>query len=156
MTKKGFPTVHQLDFSSLAATSGSSSSVQTDSSPLGHGMAKPPKKKKSLFAQQLERHGLEYFGIEENKEVGVMTQATAFKKDYVEPVTLGGSVLSSSGDFHVEEDGERLEGQSAAVAGGVGGQNMEVEGSEGVAREEFESGASKAWDRYVIAWQFHC
>lgn len=154
MTKKGFPTVHQLDFSSLTTTPGSS--TQTDSSPLGHGgIAKPPKKKKSLFAQQLERHGLEYFGIEVNEEVGGITQATAFKKDYVEPVTLGGNVLlsSSSGDSRVEEaeGGERLEGQSAAVAGAGagGGQDMEVESSEGVAREEFESGASHAWDRYV-------
>ena len=110
-------------------------------------MAKPPKKKKSLFAQQLEAHGLEYFGIEMNEEASGMTRATAFKKDYVEPVTLGGSVLSSSGNSYVEEGRAEMEGQSAAVAVGGGGRDMEVDDSGGVAREEFESGASQAWNR---------
>ena len=151
MTKKGFPTVHQLDFSSLTTAPDSSSSTQTNSTPPEPqgGMAKPPKKKKSLFAQQLERHGLEYFGIEVNEEAGGMTHATAFKKDYVEPVTLGGSVLSSSSSaVDAGVDSERVEGQSTtAMASGDGGQDMEVEDSGGVAREEFESGASQAWNR---------
>ena len=151
MTKKGFPTVHQLDFSSLTAAPDSSSSTQTDSTPPEPqgGMAKPPKKKKSLFAQQLERHGLEYFGIEVNEEAGGMTHATAFKKDYVEPVTLGGSVLSFSSSAVVAGvDSGRMEGQSTtAMASGDTGQDMEVEDSGGVAREEFESGASQAWNR---------
>ena len=149
MTKKGFPTVHQLDFSSLMAAPDSSSSTQTDSThpEAQGGMAKPPKK--SLFAQQLERHGLEYFGIEVNEEAGGMTHATAFKKDYVEPVTLGGSVLSSSSSaVDAGVDSERMEGQSTtAMASGDGAQDMEVEDSGGVAREEFESGASQAWNR---------
>jgi hypothetical protein len=151
MTKKGFPTVHQLDFSSLTAASDSSSSIQTDAIPPEDrgGMAKPPKKKKSLFAQQLESHGLEYFGIEVNEDAGGTTLATAFKKDYVEPVSIGGSVLSSSsaGDVCVHE--EKMEGQSTVIAttSSDGGQDMEVEGSGGVAREEFESGASQAWNR---------
>ena len=154
MTKKGFPTVHQLDFSSLTAAPGSS--AQTNTSQLeGRGMAKPPKKKKSLFAQQLEKHGLEYFGIEISKEMaGVGTPVTIFKKDYVEPVTLGGTVSLSGGSplkYSVEE---RMEGESAAV-GVSGGQDMEVEGSGGVAREEFESGASQAWDRYVVLYYLH-
>ena len=130
MIKKGFPTVRQLDFSSLTAAPDSSSSTQTDSTPPEPqgGMAKPPKKKKSLFAQQLERHGLEYFGIEVNEEASGMTHATAFKKDYVEPVTLGGSVLSSSSSaMDAGVDSERVEGQSTtAVASGDGGQDMEV------------------------------
>ena len=146
MTKTGFPTVHQLDLSSLTAAPDSSSSTKVDTPPQGQGsMVKPHKKKKSLFAQQLEKHGLEYFGIEVNEEAGGRTQSAAFKKDYVEPISLGGSVLSSAG---VEEIGEKMEGQSTAVAGGDGGQDMEVEGSGGVAREEFESGASQAWNRY--------
>ena len=149
MTKKGFPTVHQLDFSSLTAAPGSSSSTQTDTTQLKGrgGTAKPPEKKKSLFAQQLEAHGLEYFGIEVNEEAGGMTQAAAFRKDYVEPVTLGGSVLSSSGNSLIEKGRAEMEGQSAAVAGGGGGQDMEVEDGGGVARDEFESGASQAWNR---------
>lgn len=150
MTKTGFPTVHQLDFSSLTAAPGSSSSTQTDTAQQEGrgGTAKAPKKKKSLFAQQLERHGLEYFGIEVKEEASGMTQATTFKKDYVEPVTLGGSVLSLSGNSRVEEGRAEVEGQSAAVAGGGGGgQDMEVEDSGGVAREEFESGASQTWNR---------
>ena len=144
MTKKGFPTVHQLDFSSL--TTPPASSTQTDTSQLkGRGMAKPPKKKKSLFAQQLESHGLEYFGIEVKEGAGAVTQATVFKKDFVEPVTLGGIVSLSGGSPTKEREEERMESEGAAVAGG--GQDMEVEGSGGVARAEFESGASQTWDR---------
>ena len=156
MTKKGFPTVHQLDFSSLPAAPGSSGSTQTHTPPQleghssGGGMAKPPKKKKSLFAQQLERHGLEYFGIEVNEGAGGMDQGAAFEKDYVEPVALGGSVLPSSGNSPVGEGRAATEGQSVSVAGGGGGSlDAEMEDSGGVAREEFESGASQAWNRYI-------
>ena len=151
MTKKGFPTVHQLDFSALKTTldvsaqSGSSSQVEA-----GGTIATTPAKKKSLFAQQLEQHGLEYFGVEVNEGDERMTQAAAFKKDYVEPVSLGGSVLSPRNGSVVKEGGagEGAEGQSAEVAGG--GQDMEVECGRGVVREEFESGASQAWEGLVM------
>ena len=140
MTKKGFPTVHQLDFSSLSGLA-----AQPDLSPshLGQGVAKPPKKKKSLFAQQLERHGLEYFGIEVNEPTGTTATHTSFKKDFVEPVTLMGGVRASLREAHVRE---MVQSESAMVMTG-GQDSMEVDGGGGVAREEFESDASQTWKR---------
>lgn len=137
MTKKGFPTVHQLDLNSLSA---SLARPQTDTLSSQSG-SEPPKKKKSLFAQQFERHGLEYFGIEVTELAGSEAQ-TAFKKDFVQPIALGGSV--SSEDSSVKE---KVLSGSAAISADA--QDMEVDDGGGVAREEFESGASQAWGRYV-------
>lgn len=143
MTRKGFPTVHQLDFSSLSGLT-----AQPDVSPshMEGGMAQPPKKKKSLFAQQLERHGLEYFGIEVTEPTGAMATHSSFKKDFVEPVKLIGGVRSSTKEAHVKE---RVQSESAIINMTGGQDSMELDEGGGVAREEFESDASQTWKRQV-------
>lgn len=150
MTKKGFPIVHQLDFGSMPGQV-----VQPDLSPsqLRGGMAESSKKKKSLFARQLERHGLEYFGIEVNELTGTKTVQTSFKKDFVEPVTLVGGVQSpSSREVHVEQRGKVTQSEGAITV--TDGQDtMEVDDGGGVTREEFESDASETWKRQVV--QYH-
>lgn len=103
-------------------------------------MARPPKKKKSLFAQQLESHGLEYFGIEVSEEPGmVQPSQPVFKKDYVEPVAIMGGA-----SFAIKTQKERLESATGVTGGG---HEMEVDDEGGVAREEFESDASQTWKR---------
>ena len=109
-------------------------------------MAKPPKKKKSLFAQQLEKHGLEYFGIEVNEhpEETATRTTVPFKKDIVDPVTLG--LVVSPGEKSGREREKMVETESEDVA--TVAQDMEVDDDAGgVAREEFESDASQAWKR---------
>ena len=145
VTKRGFPTVHELDSSYLSALPADTEKTDPSLPPTGRGVAKPPKKKMSLFAQQLERHGLEYFGIEVNEEVaGVFQQSQpTFKKDFVQPVTIVGGVSSA-----VTVRDTLMEQSDVAAATGIV-QDMEVEDGEGVAREEFESDASQTWKRYM-------
>ena len=153
MTRKGFPTVHQLDFSSLPGVT----TPQADPSSShfrgrggggegGGGLAKPPKKKKSLFAQQLERHGLGYFGIEVNELSKETTTQAVFKKDFVEPVTLVGGV-SSSREMSANEREMVMQSTKGPSFEAGALDNMEVDDGKGVAREEFESGASQTWKR---------
>ena len=108
-------------------------------------MAKPLKKKKSLFAQQLERHGLEYFGIEVNEPSGATATHTSFKKDFVEPVTIMRGVRASLREAHVKETAQ----PKSAIVMTSGQDSMEVDDGGGVAREEFESDASQTWKRQV-------
>ena len=74
LTKHGFPTVHELD---LKATSKAEDATE--------GRKKQPKK--SLFAQQFESHGPEYFGLELQTQAHVTE--TSVRRDVVEPVKLG-------------------------------------------------------------------
>ena len=163
MTKAGFPTVHQLDLSSLSSLpdvpgqSQSTSSALTGGGGRGvgiGGVAIPPKKKKSLFAQQLEKHGLEYFGIEVS-EAPEATRQTAFQKDYVEPVSLGGELIKGRERERIKRPGS--EGVATIAADT---QDIEVgDGGGGVARMDFESDASQAWkgynSHYVKLTSFH-
>ena len=140
IAKKGFPTVHQLDSSDLSPLPGDSAKAAPPHPLTGRGVATPPKKKKSLFAQQLESRGLEYFGIEVSKEPGMAQPSQlAFKKDFVEPVAImgGASFVVNTREEHSE-----------SAAGAMGGAHeMEVDDAGGVAREEFESDASQTWKR---------
>ena len=98
-------------------------------------MAKPPKKKKSLFAQQLERHGLEYFGIEVNEPSGATATHTSFKKDFVEPVTIMRGVRASSSEAHVKETAQ----PKSAIVMTSGQDSMEVDGGGGSLPSEHDN-----------------
>ena len=77
LTKHGFPTVHELD---LKATSKAEDATE--------GLSGRKKQaKKSLFAQQFESHGPEYFGLELQTQAHVAE--TSVRRDVVEPVKLG-------------------------------------------------------------------
>lgn len=77
LTKHGFPTVHELD---LKATSKAEDATE--------GLSGRKKQaKQSLFAQQFESHGPEYFGLELQTQAHVAE--TSVRRDVVEPVKLG-------------------------------------------------------------------
>ena len=156
-TKHGFPTVHELDLKSVAAQ------------PVEGKAAR-----KSLFAQQFESHGPEYFGIE--FQASHMT-SVAVDRDRVEPISLYSNSsdrdgLSSSGMAASQLAMESGEGQmsdlgrtstvsmettpSTSVSMATGATSVaQVSNSTSagdsvqVVKEQFASKASQAWDKFL-------
>ena len=76
LTKHGFPTVHELD---LKAVSKAEDTTEGSS-------GRKKQAKKSLFAQQFESHGPEYFGLELQTQVA----ESSVRRDVVQPVNFAG------------------------------------------------------------------
>lgn len=93
LTKHGFPTVHAIDFQRVPKVASRDGNKG---------------KKKSLFAQQFETHGAEYFGIElQPPGVSSVAASVHTHRDRVEPVQLGGSFLpTGAGPQILGEDGK--------------------------------------------------
>lgn len=79
VTKRGFPSVHELDWKKQ--------SPHKDT----HTHSQKKKKKKSLFAQQFDTHSIEYFGF----EFKPTNQTTACERDKVEPFMTSSTSLDT-------------------------------------------------------------
>ena len=91
MTSRGFPSVQQLDWESVARDSETS--------------AKSQNKKKSLFAKQFETHSPEFFGF----EFKPTNQTQATDRDKVQPFDLSSSASLPSETPPTSEESARFE-----------------------------------------------
>ena len=118
LTKHGFPSVHELDLKAVSevedATEGSS--------------GRKKQAKKSLFAQQFESHGLEYFGLELQTQVHVAESSV--RRDVVEPVNFAGRRVEKDTTLGSEESKQTWFKQSENVGRKI---------SEGLERVSHES-----------------
>lgn len=109
VTKHGFPTVHELD---LKATLKAEDTAQGSS-------GRKKQAKKSLFAQQFESHGPEYFGLELQTQVHVAESSV--RRDVVEPVNFAGRREEKEITLESEESKQTWFKQSESVGRKISG-----------------------------------
>lgn len=136
LTKRGFPSVHALDGDVV-----SESSKSSDDRPKRDGKVTAPK---SLFAQQFEKHGLEYFGIEASREMQPEQTAAPFPRDLVEPISLGSSSIEIE---HGSGGNSKLSVQSVVTEPMATIDTTTVLHDKGEERDEYGSKAAQSWDR---------
>ena len=136
--QRGFPTVPVIDLSSLASDPPPRPDNPDPWRPGGRGRRGTRKKKKSLFAQQFGDKDLSFFGIESAPMECVSKGPLTLRKDYVEPVCIGGDAMG-------EERRSHDTGHSAAPeASGIGEGGMGMELGVGEERRSHDTGRSAA------------